>query len=160
MTSADSLSFPEGRSPFEFMKTAYNEAVEAEKNEEVPVGAVIVKGNEIIARAHNQIETLKDPTAHAEIIAITQAAATLDSKVLSGTDIYVTLEPCPMCAMAIILAKIDRIFYGTPDPRTGACGSIMDIARDQRLNHQVEVIPGIMQEECREILKSFFKKRR
>ena len=155
-----SASSPFQRDPVSYMNAAFRMAQQSEESDEVPVAAVIVHSNEIIAKAHNQIETLKDPTAHAEIIAITQAAEHLGSKVLKDCDIYVTLEPCPMCAMAIVLAKIDRIFFGAADPRTGACGSIMNLPSDNRLNHQVEVISGIMEAECSEILTSFFKERR
>jgi tRNA(adenine34) deaminase len=142
------------------MRAAYAQALEAAQADEVPVGAVIVQNDTIIARAHNQIETLQDPTAHAEMIAITQAASVLGSKVLTDTTVYVTLEPCPMCAMAMVLAKIDRVAYATDDPRTGAAGSIVNILQNDHLNHRVDVTTGIMQAECSALLKDFFRAKR
>ncbi len=142
------------------MQAAFRMALQGRDNEEVPVGAVIVHEGRIIARAHNQIEALNDPTAHAEMIAITQATSFLKSKVLNEADLYVTLEPCPMCAMAIVLSKIRKIFFATPDPRTGACGSVFNIAQHSSLNHKVALSPGLMQTECAQLLKEFFRKRR
>ena len=142
-----------------FMRLAIAEAQRAFEEQEVPVGAVIVHEDRVVGEGYNQREALNDPTAHAEMIAITQAAETLGSWRLIGCKLVVTLEPCPMCAMAMVFAKIRKLTFATPDPRTGACGSILDIVQDQRLNHQVEVESRIMQEECSQLLKDFFQKR-
>ena len=148
------------RNDVNYMQTAYNMACKAAEEDEVPVGAVIVHNSTIIAKAFNQIESLKDPTAHAEMIAITQASSFLGSKVLDEANIFVTLEPCPMCSMAIVLAKIKRLVFATTDPRTGAAGSVYNIAQDKSLNHQVVVESGLMEQECSALLKDFFKERR
>ncbi len=140
-----------------FMREALKEARKAFEGEDVPVGAVVVHENKIIGRAHNQVELLKDPTAHAEMLAITQAAATLGSERLQEARLYTTLEPCIMCAGAIVLARIKELFYAAPDPKAGACGSLFDIVNDNRLNHQVKVIHGMMKEESRNLLQEFFK---
>ena len=142
------------------MQEALKEAAKAFERDEVPVGAVIVYKNRIIARAHNQILTLRDPTAHAEMVAITQAADYLKNERLIDCSLYVTVEPCPMCAGAAVLARIKRIIYGTDDPKSGACGSVFDIARNKKLNHRMEVISGILHEDCALLLKEFFKKKR
>mgnify|MGYP006297554825 CR=1 FL=1 len=142
------------------MREALKEAARAAEHEDVPVGAVIVQGKKIIARAHNQIELLKDPTAHAEMIAITQAAAALSRERLTEAVMYVTLEPCVMCAGALVLARLQTLFYGTADPKTGACGSVFDIVGDLRLNHQVKVIHGLLQKEAQNLLQDFFQKLR
>lgn len=123
---------------------------------EVPVGAVVVHRERIIAEACNQRETLNDPTAHAEIIALTQAAESLGSWRLLDCTLYVTLEPCPMCAGAIVQARIPTVVYGATDPKAGACHSLYQITEDSRLNHQAVVLGGVLQEECREILQEFF----
>ncbi len=141
-----------------YMKEALIEAQKAMNLGEVPIGAVIVKGEEIISRAYNLRETAKDPTAHAEILAIRQAAQALGGWRLNGCDLYVTVEPCPMCAGAIILARIERLFIGTMDPKGGAAGSLFNIPEDGRLNHTTSVETGILQEECSAIMKEFFKK--
>jgi len=143
-----------------FMNVALQEALTASDNDEVPVGAVIVCGGRIIARAHNQRELLKDPTAHAEMIAITQAAAAMNNWRLTGATMYVTLEPCAMCAGAIVLSRIDRLVFGAADPKAGACGTLFNIVQDSRLNHRVEIVSGILAAECAETLRSFFAKRR
>jgi len=143
-----------------FMGAALGEAQSALQEGEVPVGAVIVHQNRIIARAHNQRERLNDPTAHAEMIALTQAAAFLESWRLDGCTMYVTLEPCPMCAGALVLARIDRLVYGPADPKSGGCKSLYQIASDERLNHRVEIVSGFMIEPCRQILQDFFAQRR
>jgi tRNA(adenine34) deaminase len=114
----------------------------------------------IIAKGYNQREQLKDPTAHAEIIALTQAAAHFESWRLTDCTIYVTLEPCPMCAGALVLSRLNRLVYGCDDPKTGACGSLYNIVQDQRLNHRLEVTKGVMGEECSSILQKFFQQRR
>ncbi|MBU4376726.1 MAG: tRNA adenosine(34) deaminase TadA [Candidatus Omnitrophica bacterium] len=143
-----------------YMQEALKEAVKAFRRDEVPVGAVIVHKDKIIARAHNQIVTLKDPTAHAEMIAITQAADYLRNERLINCSLYATIEPCAMCAGAAVLARIEKIIYGADDPKTGACGSVINIASNKKLNHRIEVTGGIMREDCAGLLKDFFKKKR
>jgi tRNA(adenine34) deaminase len=143
-----------------YMKIALSEARMAAENGEVPVGAVIERGGEVIAVAGNEREEKKDPTAHAEIIAIRLAAERLGTWRLSGCTIYVTIEPCPMCAGAIYQARIDRLVYGAPDDKAGAAGTLMDIVRDKRLNHQTEVNAGILADECAAIMREFFSGRR
>ncbi len=143
-----------------YMGYAYREAERAYEEGEVPVGCVIVFQNSIIAKSHNRIETLKDPTAHAEIMAITSAAEYLQSKTLAGCTMYVTLEPCVMCAGAIVLSKIENLFFGAYDFRSGACGSVFNITSSDNLNHKVNVLGGVLDDKCREILKSFFEVRR
>ena len=143
-----------------YMKLAIEQAQIAEENGDVPIGAVIVFENQIIGKACNQREQLQDPTAHAEIIALTQAAAFIESWRLHGCTIYVTLEPCPMCAGALVLARMDRLVYGCDDPKTGACGSLYNIVRDERLNHRLEVTPGVLAAECSALLQGFFQRRR
>jgi len=142
------------------MKEALKEAQKALDKDEVPVGCVIAHDGKIIARAHNQIETLKDPTAHAEMIAITQAASALESKWLKGTTAYVTIEPCLMCAGALVLARIDKLIFGAEDPKTGAFGSVYNILKSNKLNHRFEVVSGIMRGDCSFIISEFFKKKR
>ncbi|GBD93729.1 tRNA-specific adenosine deaminase [bacterium BMS3Abin05] len=139
------------------MRLALEEAKIAFEKGEVPVGAVVVWKNQIIGRGHNEIETLQDPTAHAEILAITAAANTLSSWRLEGASLYVTLEPCPMCAGAIIHSRIGKLFFGPADPKWGACGSLYNIVQDERLNHKVEVISGVLEKESSDLLKEFFK---
>ena len=143
-----------------FMRVAIEAAGIAEENGDVPIGAVIVYKNQIIGKAYNQREQLKDPTAHAEIIALTQAAAFLESWRLNGCTMYVTLEPCPMCAGALVLGRLDRLVYGCDDPKTGACKSLYNIVQDERLNHKLEVTSGVLEEQCREQLQGFFARRR
>ena len=142
------------------MKEALAEAKKAAAAGEVPVGAVIVKDGEIIGRGHNETETAKDPTAHAEMIAIRQAAKNLGGWRLTGCTMYVTTEPCSMCAGAIVWSRISRLFIGTMDPKSGACGSVFNIPQESRLNHFVEIETGLMQEECSSLMKSFFKELR
>lgn len=143
-----------------YMGYAFKEAEIAYNKGEIPVGCIIVFQNMIIAKAHNQVESLKDPTAHAEILAITSAAAYLQSKQLAGCSIYVTLEPCPMCAGAIVLSKAENLYFGAYDIKSGACGSIMNITNNKDLNHKLTVTGGILDDKCRHILKSFFEVRR
>ena len=143
-----------------YMRQAIDAAMIAEANGDVPIGAVIVHEGRLIARAYNQREQLKDPTAHAEIIALTQAAAALGLWRLHGCTIYVTLEPCPMCAGALVLARLDRLVYGCTDPKAGACGSLYDICRDDRLNHRLAVTAGVLAEDCASLLQAFFRQRR
>ena len=142
------------------MRATIESAKIAEDNGDVPIGAVIVHNDRIIAKAYNQREQLQDPTAHAEIIALTQAAAALENWHLNGCTMYVTLEPCPMCAGALVLARIDRLVYGCDDPKTGAVRSLYNIVTDDRLNHRLEVTSGILAEECTKQLQDFFEKRR
>lgn len=143
-----------------FMKMALDQAAIAEENGDVPIGAVIVYENTVIAKAYNQREQLSDPTAHAEIIALTQAAASIGSWRLHGCTIYVTLEPCTMCAGALVLARLDRLVYGCDDPKTGAVKSLYNIVQDSRLNHTLEVTSDIMAEDCSRQLQRFFQRRR
>ena len=143
-----------------FMREALKEAAAAYEKDEVPVGAVIVHEGRVIARAHNQRELLNDPTAHAEMIAITQAAGALGTWRLAGATIYVTLEPCAMCAGAMVLARLDRLVYGSTDPKAGACGTLYNIPQDLRLNHRLEVVPGVMAEACGRVLTEFFAGKR
>lgn len=143
-----------------FMRAAMEAARVAEDNGDVPIGAVIVHQGNIIGKAWNQRQQLNDPTAHAEIIALTQAAAALESWRLNGCTIYVTLEPCAMCAGALVLARIDRLVYGCSDPKAGACGSLYNIVQDERLNHRVEITSGVLATDCSKQLQEFFAKRR
>ncbi|MFH1776825.1 MAG: tRNA adenosine(34) deaminase TadA [Candidatus Omnitrophota bacterium] len=143
-----------------FMRQALKEAQKAVDADEVPVGCVIVYEDKIIARAHNQMKLLKDPTAHAEMIALTQAAAFLQSERLIDVRIYVTIEPCTMCAGAMVLARVKELCFGAKDPKTGACGSLYNIVDDKRLNHHIKVINGLLEKECGLILSEFFKGKR
>ncbi len=142
------------------MQIALQQAAIAVENQDVPIGAVIIYENKVIAKAYNQRELLTDPTAHAEIIALTQAAEYIGSWRLTGCTMYVTLEPCPMCAGALVLARIDRLVYGGDDPKTGACGSLYNIVQDERLNHQLKVASGVLADECKQQLQNFFEQRR
>ena len=142
------------------MKEALKEAEKAFENGEVPVGAVIVHEGRIIGRAHNQIKLLHDPTAHAEMLAITQAAEFLRNERLLKTKIYVTIEPCAMCAGAMVLARVESLIYGADDPKTGACGSVINILNHPKLNHRVKVKKGILEEETGLLIRDFFKERR
>jgi tRNA(adenine34) deaminase len=143
-----------------FMAEALRLARRAEEAGEVPVGAVVVHQGRIIARAHNQVETLRDATAHAEMIAITQAAESLDNWRLEGADLYVTLEPCAMCSGALVLSRISRIVYGADDPNAGACGSVFSIHDEARLHHRIPVVKGVRGAEAGELLRAFFRSRR
>jgi tRNA(adenine34) deaminase len=140
-----------------YMQYALREAERALEAGEVPVGCVIVHEGRIVGKAHNQRETLQDPTAHAEILAITQAASAAGSWRLEGARLYVTLEPCPMCAGAIILSRIEAVYFGATDPKAGVCGTLMNLLEDHRFNHNPEVHPGLMAEECGGILTAFFR---
>jgi len=142
------------------MKVAIEAARIAEDNGDVPIGAIIVYQNQIIGKAYNQREQLADPTAHAEIIALTQAAAFMESWRLNGCTMYVTLEPCPMCAGALVLSRTDRLVYGCDDPKSGACGSVYNIVQDTRLNHRLNVAAGVLADECSQQLQNFFEQRR
>ena len=142
------------------MKQALKEAKKAYEKEEVPIGAIIVKDGKIIARAHNQKETKTDTTKHAEILAIQKASKKLKSWRLIDCEMYVTLEPCSMCAGAMINSRIKKVYIGTMDEKTGAAGSVLNLFEDYTFNHKVEAEVGIMKEECQEILTNFFKELR
>jgi len=142
------------------MRMALREAERAREDDEVPVGAVVVCSGEVVAVAHNQREALHDPTAHAEMIAITQAAAALASWRLKDCTLYVTLEPCLMCAGAIVQARVPQVVFGAVDPKGGAVCSLYELLGDDRLNHSAQVTGGVLAEECGEILKQFFRARR
>lgn len=143
-----------------FMSLAIKEAKKAKEIAEVPIGAVIVKNGEVIGRGYNLRETSKDATTHAEILAIKDANQTLDNWRLEDCQLFVTLEPCVMCSGAIVLSRIKEVYYGPADPKGGAAGTLMNVLEDERLNHQVRVEYGVLEEECRECLTSFFKELR
>jgi tRNA(adenine34) deaminase len=149
-----------------FMRQALREAEAASKEDEVPIGAIVVYDDpaagsaRVIAAAHNQREQLRDPTAHAEMIAITQAAQALNNWRLERCTLYVTLEPCPMCAGAIVLARMPRVVYGASDPKAGAVSTLFQLLTDPRLNHRSEILPGVLGEECGQILSKFFADKR
>lgn len=143
-----------------YMQLALREAQKSADHDEVPVGAIIIRDGQVIGKAHNQTELLKDPTAHAEMIAITQAASAVGDWRLSETTLYVTKEPCPMCAGAIILARIPTVVFGATDPLRGGAVSVFNILNHPNLNHRPTVISGILEDECREMLQAFFKARR
>jgi len=144
----------------EGMRAALREAGAAAAADEVPVGCVIVHEGAIIGRGHNQVERLQDATAHAEIVAIGAASTALQSWRLSECTLYVTLEPCAMCAGAMVLARLGRLVYGAADPKAGACGSVLDVIHERRLNHRVEVTSGVLADPCGEALKAFFARKR
>jgi tRNA(adenine34) deaminase len=143
-----------------WMFAALDLARQAFEEGEVPVGAVIVQADQIIGTGYNQREQLRDPTAHAEMLAITQAAESLGSWRLLDCTLYCTLEPCPMCAGAIVQARLPTVIYGTPDPKAGACHSLYEITDDSRLNHRATVIGGVLQADCQAILREFFARQR
>ena len=143
-----------------WLRLALDEARSAAAAGDVPVGAVIVHDGVVIGRGQNRVERLRDPTAHAEILAIREASAALGYERLAGAALFVTLEPCSMCAGAIVLARLDRLVFGASDPKTGACGSLRDIVRDTRLNHQVEVTGGVLAAPCSALLREFFRAKR
>ena len=142
------------------MRLALQEAERAFEAGEVPVGAVVVRGGVLVGRGHNQVERLEDPTAHAEMIAVSAACQTLGSKNLSGGTLYVTLEPCPMCAGALVWARLDRLVFGAFDEKAGAASTLYDIPRDTRLNHQLDVVSGVEAEAAASLLRQFFRQRR
>ncbi len=143
-----------------FMKEALEEAKKAYELDEVPIGAVVVKDGKIIGRGHNLREREQDPTLHAEIIAIRQAAAELGSWRLTDCELYVTIEPCPMCAGAILQSRIPRVIYGARDPKAGCAGSLYNLLEDSRFNHRAEVVEGVLEEECAEIIRGYFRQKR
>ncbi|RBP37984.1 tRNA adenosine(34) deaminase TadA [Garciella nitratireducens] len=144
----------------EFMKLALKEAEKAFDKGEVPIGAIIVKNEKVIAKAHNQKENLKDPTAHAEILVIREAAKILGTWRLAGCELYVTIEPCPMCAGAVVQSRIQRLVIGAMEPKFGGAGSIFNIVNHPKLNHKIEVIEGTLEEECLQLMQDFFKRLR
>jgi tRNA(adenine34) deaminase len=143
-----------------FMQQALAAAADAARIGEVPVGAVVVAGGQVVAVAHNERETKNDPTAHAEVVALRRAAAALGSWRLLGADLYVTMEPCPMCAGALVNARLRRVVYGCDDPKAGAARTLYRLLDDPRLNHRVEVHPGVLGADCAAILRSFFSRLR
>ena len=143
-----------------FMRLALREAERAPEHEDVPIGAVVVGQGEVLAATHNERELRQDPTAHAELIALREAARAAGSWRVLDSVIYVTLEPCTMCAGAIVLARVPRVVYGASDPKAGACGSVLDVLADSRLNHRPEVAGGLLAQECGELLSGFFASRR
>ena len=142
-----------------YMRKALVLARQAMEEDEVPVGCIIVHNAKLIAKAFNQVEKLRDNTAHAEMIALTQAESFLESKWLKGSFLYVTIEPCFMCAYAMLLCRVSRVYFGAYEPRTGALGSIIDV-NNLKLNHRIEVTPGILEDECGKLMKDFFKRKR
>ena len=143
-----------------FLRQALREAQRAFEAEEVPVGAVVVQGDQVIGRGHNQREALHDPTAHAEVLALTAAANHLEDWRLTGCTLYVTKEPCAMCAGALVNSRLDRVVFGAWDEQAGCCGSLYQLCRDPRFSHQVEVTGGILEDECQALLQEFFVLRR
>jgi tRNA(adenine34) deaminase len=143
-----------------FMREALKEAKKALEHEDVPVGAVVVYKDQVISKACNQVELLRDPTAHAEMIAITQATNFLGSKWLTDASLFVTVEPCSMCAGALVLARIKEVVFGAKDPKTGAGGSVINIMNNKKLNHRIKTTGGVMEEECVLLLQEFFKQQR
>ena len=144
----------------EWMRSALAQAREALEHGDVPIGAVVVHDGRVIGSGHNERERLQDPTAHAEVLALREAAAALGSWRVLDSTLYVTLEPCAMCAGAIVLSRIPRVVYGTSDPKAGAAGSVMDVTGDPRLNHRPQVIGGVLAGECGDLLRAFFADRR
>ena len=142
------------------MRLALDEAIAAARDDEVPVGAVVTRNGEILAVTRNRMRDDRDPTAHAEMVALRTAAAALGSSRLDGCDLWVTLEPCAMCAGAIVLSRIDRLVFGAPDPKAGFAGSLGDLVRDPRLNHLVSVTSGVLMRESGDLLRAFFRARR
>ena len=140
-----------------FMKEAVKEAKKAFESGDVPVGAVVVYENRVIGSGHNQVELLSDPTAHAEMIAITAATATINEKWLRQATLYVTVEPCAMCAGAAVLARLKKLVYGVNDIKTGAHSSLFNLLNDPRLNHKIKVVPGVMKSECAQLMVEFFE---
>ena len=143
-----------------WMSEALAEARRAASEGEVPIGAVVVCEGQIVGRGRNARERLHDPTAHAEVLALRQASQALRRWRLTGTTVYATLEPCPMCAGALVNARVDRLVFAVPDPKAGATGTLFDLVRDPRLNHRVEVESGVLAEECGALLRAFFRARR
>jgi tRNA(adenine34) deaminase len=143
-----------------FMWLAYNEAVNAWREDEVPVGAVIEVGGEVVASAHNQVESTGDPTAHAEILAFTQAARAIGDWRLNAATLFVTKEPCPMCSGAALMSRVGRVVYAVPDPKMGCLGGATDLNRLPQVNHTLQIASGVLEQECRELLQAFFRQKR
>ncbi len=143
-----------------YMRLALREAEQASKHEDVPIGAVLVRGAEVLAAGHNERELRQDPTAHAEILVLREAARQAGTWRVLDSVLYVTLEPCAMCAGAVVLARVPRVVFGADDPKAGACGSVMDVLGEPRLNHRPNVARGLLAEECGELLRAFFASRR
>jgi tRNA(adenine34) deaminase len=144
-----------------YMSLAYNQAIDAWREDEVPIGAVIVAGGDVIGAAHNRVQGSKDPTAHAEMLALTQAASSLGDWRLEGTTVYVTKEPCPMCSGAMVMARVKRVCYAVPDPKMGCLGGAANLNDLPRSNHHFELTPGgVLEDECRELLQAFFRLKR
>jgi tRNA(adenine34) deaminase len=144
-----------------FMSLAYNQAIDAWRQDEVPIGAVIEIGGEVVAAAHNTVESARDPTAHAEMLAITQAAAKLGDWRLEGATVYVTKEPCPMCSGAMLMSRVRRVCYAVPDPKMGCLGGATNVNELPRVNHHVELtVGGVLEDECRVLLQTFFRMKR
>lgn len=144
-----------------FMSLAFNQAIDAWRHDEVPIGAIIELGGEVIGAAHNTVEGVRDPTAHAEILAITQAAAKMGDWRLTGATVYVTKEPCPMCSGAMLMSRVRRVCYAVPDPKMGCLGGATDLNALLRVNHHVELtVGGVLETECRDLLQAFFRLKR
>lgn len=144
-----------------FMSCAYNQAIDAWRRDEVPIGAIVERGGEIIAAAHNSVEGARDPTAHAEMIALTQAAAKLGDWRLEGATVYVTKEPCPMCSGALLMSRVRRVCYAVPDPKMGCLGGATNLNELPQVNHHLEITAGgVLESECRELLQTFFRLKR
>ncbi len=154
--SLSSLLEPDRR----WMKLAFQEAERAAEEKEIPVGAVVIQDGQLIGRGRNMVEQLKDPTAHAEMIAITAACETIGSKFLTKSTLYVTLEPCPMCAGAVVWSRMQRLVFGAFDEKAGSAGTLLNIVQDGRLNHRVEVVSGLEGDRAAQLLRDFFKARR
>lgn len=142
------------------MRKAFALAEQAADADEIPIGAVVVQNDQVIGRGYNQTEMLNDATAHAEMIALSAASATLENKYLQDCTLYVTLEPCPMCTGALVWTKIKRIVFGAADPKSGGCGSVFNLSSNNKLNHKIEVIQGVMEQDCEWLLKQFFARKR
>ena len=143
-----------------YMRLALREAERATAHEDVPIGAIVVRDGELLAATHNERELREDPTAHAEVLALREAARALGSWRLLDTVVYVTLEPCAMCAGALVLARVARVVYGASDPKAGACGSVLDVLGEPALNHRPQLAGGLLEPQCAELLRSFFSSRR
>jgi tRNA(adenine34) deaminase len=160
MSAGEPMHEPFSMQDDEFMRLALGEAERASEHGDVPIGAIVVRAGEVLATAHNERELRQDPTAHAEILALQVAARTLGSWRVLDAAIYVTLEPCAMCAGAIVLARTPRVVFGADDPKAGACGSVLDVLSEPRLNHRPEVVGGVLAQECAALLRAFFSTRR
>ena len=143
-----------------YMSLAYNQAIDAWRQDEVPIGAVIVAGGEVVGAAHNLVDSTSDPTAHAEILAITQAARSIGDWRLNDATLYVTKEPCPMCSGAMLMARLGRVVYAVADPKMGCLGGAADLNALPRVNHHCEIARGVLEEECRELIQAFFRLKR